>query len=108
MEDHKSFYFENNIVYWDDGPLLGNNWEGDTYKLDYNLYYNPKIDSIMFKDWTFDEWQKRGNDVHSLITDPFFVDLYNGDFTLEPESPAFKFGFRKIDMSTVGTRNRVK
>ena len=118
VEKHLSFTFENNIVYWDEGTLTGtkyifiyqgkpisrSNWEGDKYELDYNIYYNPEKDSIMFMNWTFEEWQKRGNDVHSLIADPLFVNPYNYNFTLKPESPAFELGFRQIDMSTVGPR----
>ena len=54
--------------------------------------------------WTFREWQERGFDVHSQIADPLFIDPYNGNFTLKPESPAFKLGFKRIDMSAVGPR----
>lgn len=108
MEEHVSFFFENNIVYWDKGPLLGSNWKDDKFILDYNLYYNPNPDSVKFKDWTFEEWKNRGYDVHSLIADPLFVDPYNGNFTIKPESPAFKLGFRQIDMSTVGPRKQIQ
>ncbi|MBN1291691.1 MAG: right-handed parallel beta-helix repeat-containing protein [Candidatus Latescibacteria bacterium] len=120
QEEHQSFVFENNIVYWTEGPLLGGNWnddtydiynpfdwkrqKGQTYECDYNLYYNPKNDSIRFKEWTFEEWKARGRDVHSKIADPLFADPENGDFTLSPDSPALKLGFLPIDVSTVGPR----
>ncbi|MCE5248891.1 right-handed parallel beta-helix repeat-containing protein [bacterium] len=104
MEEHLSFTFERNIVYWGERPLLGGNWSDNQYKLDYNLYYNTSGEPVMFKDWTFEQWQKRGQDVHSMIADPLFADPENGNFTLSSDSPAFKLGFKAIDMNTVGPR----
>ncbi len=119
-EPHLTIVFENNIVYWNEGPLLGGNWSGDTfevynpfeakrqmdktYELDYNVYYNPAVAEPKFKDWTFEEWKARGRDTHSIIADPLFSDPENGDFTLSGDSPALKLGFIPIDMSTVGPR----
>jgi parallel beta-helix repeat protein len=37
-EDHKSFDFVGNIVYWDDGKLLGSTWKNDNFFFDNNLY----------------------------------------------------------------------
>jgi len=37
-----------------------------------------------------------------------FVDLENDDYSLKPESPAFKVGFKPIDLSQVGLRGRDK
>ena len=51
---------------------------------------------------TFEDWQKRGHDRHSIIADPMFKDPDNGDFTLAPESPAIKLGFKPIDLSNTG------
>ena len=32
-ENHISFFFERNIVYWDnDSPLLGSNWNDDNFR----------------------------------------------------------------------------
>ena len=45
-----------------------------------------------------------GYDIHSFIADPKFVDIEKRDFTLQPDSPAFKLGFRQIDLSGVGVR----
>jgi len=104
MEDHLSFTFERNIVYWKDADLLGSNWKDDQYKLDYNLYYRTDGKPILFKDWSFDEWKKRGQDIHSLIADPLFCDVEHSDFSLQPESPAFRLGFQQINMTSVGPR----
>jgi hypothetical protein len=121
VEGHISFYFERNIVYWEEGPLLSGNWDFQpydaimspygtahrdsvTFVMDYNLYWNPKAsaDTITFAGRTFNEWKARGLDIHSLMADPLFVDPAHDDFTLRPESPAFALGFRPIDLRDVG------
>ena len=124
MEEHISFIFERNIFYFEgEQPLLGKAWGNLTYvhspgkpkimvedslteMFDYNLYYNPDktIDEIRFGDWTFEEWKARGQDEHSLYTNPGFANPAKGDFTLSDNSPAFLLGFRRIDMSNVGPR----
>ena len=48
-EDHISFFFERNIVYWDNGsPLLGSNWKDNNFRLDYNLYFHAGDKPIRF------------------------------------------------------------
>jgi hypothetical protein len=124
-EPHKSVFFENNIVYWTEGNLLAGNWEDMpytfhfhpknergtredslTFEMDWNLFYNPNLrrKEVRFKDLSWQEWQSRGRDVHSLYADPLFVDPQKGDFRLKPDSPAFNLGFKPIDTSTVGPR----
>ncbi|MBI1390334.1 MAG: DUF5123 domain-containing protein [bacterium] len=105
-EEHLSFYFENNIVYWKQGVLLGSNWKENKYKFDNNVYWNPDQSDFKFSQWTWDEWRAKGQDEHSVIADPLFADPENGDFTLAPESPALKLGFKPIDMSEIGPRKR--
>jgi parallel beta-helix repeat protein len=53
---------------------------------------------------TWDGWLKRGYEKNSIVADPKFKDPANRDYTLLPESPAFKLGFKAIDLSTVGLR----
>ncbi len=57
---------------------------------------------------SFADWKKRGLDANSITADPLFVDLENDDYSLKPESPAFKVGFKPIDLSQVGLRGRDK
>jgi hypothetical protein len=108
-EDHQSFRFERNIVYFDSGNLLGSNWAKDRYDLDYNCYFDARPgaapDSLKFAGATFEEWRKRGHDQHSIIADPLFVNPSAYDFRLQPESPALKLGFTPIDLKSVGPRS---
>ena len=107
VEPHISFAFERNIVYYDTGVLLGGNWAEDRYKMDYNLYFDASAKPVTFEGGSFDDWQKRGHDAHSLIADPMFVDPKKDDFRLKPDSPAFKLGFKQPDVSNVGPREPV-
>ncbi|MHB0998808.1 MAG: right-handed parallel beta-helix repeat-containing protein [Armatimonadota bacterium] len=104
-EEHKSFDFERNIVVWKDGPLLGSNWSSDNYKLDYNLYWNTGKRPINFAGMDLSEWQKKGQDVHSIIADPGFVDISKDDYRLRPDSSALKIGFKPIAMTGFGSSN---
>lgn len=101
-EPHLSFTFERNIVIWKEGPLLHGNWGDHQYKLDYNLYWHEGGGEVRFANWSLDEWRARGQDVHSLIADPLFVDPEKGDFRLRSGSPALKLGFKPIDLSRTG------
>ncbi|MCX8053547.1 MAG: right-handed parallel beta-helix repeat-containing protein [Armatimonadetes bacterium] len=105
-EEHTSFVFERNIIYYDRGQLLGSNWSDDSFKMDYNIYWNSSDNQVTFAGASFEDWRKRGYDLNSLIADPLFVDANKRDFRLKPNSPAFKLGFKEIDVSRVGPRNR--
>jgi hypothetical protein len=106
-EPGHSFDFEHNIVMWESGSLLDEEWKDNNFHFDNNLYFyngNGGSSAIRFGDLSFEEWQKRGQDLHSVIADPLFVDLQKGDFSLKPQSPALKIGFKAIDLSEVGRR----
>ena len=103
-EAHVSFTFERNIVYWDEGELLGSNWTGAGYVFDANLYWHTQTNTPTFSDLSFAAWQNRGQDSTSVIADPRFVDAAAFDFDLRPDSPALGLGFEPIDLSTVGPR----
>ena len=107
VEEHTSFTFERNLVYYDSGSLLGGNWAGDRYVMDHNLYFDASGRPVTFAGASFEDWKKRGHDQHSIIADPKFVDAKKHDFTLQPSSPAFGLGFKQIDLSRVGPRESV-
>jgi hypothetical protein len=102
-EDHLSFTFEHNLVYYREGSLLGGNWTwaGGNYAFDANCYWDVSGRPITFDGLTLEEWRsQRGQDLHSLIADPLFVDPDHGDFTLQPGSPALGLGFVPFDLET--------
>jgi len=111
-ENHISFVFERNIVYFNSGNLLGSNWANDKFKMDYNIYYDTRIGSdpakYRFGKDNLEQWRARGHDVHSVIMDPLFVDPEKYNFLLRPDSPALKFGFKQIDINDIGIRPKHK
>jgi len=100
-ESHRSFTFERNIVYWREGELLAGKWDDPNFTLDNNLYWREGGGEIKFAGLSWDEWRNRGLDVHSLIADPLFANPANGDFGLDPESPALSLGFEPIDVAKI-------
>jgi hypothetical protein len=124
-EEHLSFTFENNIVYYTTGKLLDGNWKTKpgSFLLRNNLYFkapksahsglaalapsNPHLPvnfdiPMTFDGMTFDQWQQKGNDQGSIVADPLFTDVANGDFRLKDGSPALKIGFKPFDYSKAG------
>jgi parallel beta-helix repeat protein len=105
-EPHMSFNFEGNIVYFDSGALLGSNWSGGQFQMNRNIYWDIRGGPILFAGNSFAGWQKQGRDTDSLVVDPQFRNAQNYDFTVLPSSPAWRLGWKQIDMSTVGPRVR--
>ncbi|MCC6858257.1 MAG: right-handed parallel beta-helix repeat-containing protein [Bryobacterales bacterium] len=103
-EPHLSFKFVNNIVYFDQGQLLGSNWTGENFELGRNVYFDVRGGEMRMAGKSFREWQQGGRDLGSVVADPLFVNAGNYDFRLRPESPALKMGFKPIDLSRVGPR----
>ena len=52
------------------------------------------------------DWKRKGYEKNSIVADPLFTDPVNDDYSLKPDSPAFKLEFVPIDLSTVGLRGR--
>ena len=87
-EDWISFYFKNNIVYWQSGKFIAGLQSGyqDRAVFENNIYW--KIDESNFEigGLSWEKWQKR--DRGSVIADPLFVAPNQGNFKLQPNSPA--------------------
>lgn len=105
-EEHLSFFFERNIIYWtNESPLLGSNWKDNNFRLDHNLYWHAGKPVTFPGGLSLEEWRKkRGQDKNSLIADPLFEDPEKDDFRLRSGSPALKLGFQPFDVSKAGTR----
>jgi parallel beta-helix repeat protein len=110
QENHISFVFERNIVYFDSGELLGGNWGGDRFVVGSNIYFDARPqarpETLRFAGASLDQWRQRGHDTNSLVADPRFLDPRQFDFRLSTNSPAFQLGFKAIDLSRVGVRPR--
>ena len=72
-------------------------------KADHNVFYSAG--DTAFSEEHIAEMQKLGIEENSVSADPLFVDIENGDFSLHPDSPALKLGFKSIDMSAIGLRD---
>ncbi len=105
---YKGEIFAHNIIVWRQGPLLNEaDWPDFNTLWDYNVYFHETGKPVTFlsgKKYTFEQWQAKGMDVHSVVADPMFVDPSNGNSSLKPGSPALKLGFKPIDISKVGPR----
>lgn len=102
VEDHLSFTFDRNIVYWKTGPLLAGRWKEIRIEMDNNCYFNAAGEPVTFVGLDLKAWQELGHDKHSIIADPLFVDPDNNDYRLKPGSPAEKIGFVPFDFTKAG------
>ena len=105
-EDHLSYTFEKNLVVFDRGDLLGGNWSGTPANFLHrdNVYWDYSARPVTFteKKLSLADWQKKGQDVGSLIADPLFEDPAKHDFRLKAGSPALALGIKSIDVSAMG------
>lgn len=78
--------------------------------LDRNIYYNTKgsftvstDNNAPSKDIALEKFiEQTGFDRESIVADPKFADAKNRNYSLLPDSPAFKLGFKNIDMNKIG------
>lgn len=77
---------------------------------DYNLVWHHGQPITIFqtgpkdvpKEQSWEQWQQRGFDRHSVVADPRFVDAAKGDYRLQPDSPALRLGFKPIPVEKIG------
>ena len=102
-EPHLGLTFANNIVYWKTGDLFKAKSLGERkMAFDNNVYFRAGGQPFDFMGLTFADWQKTGLDTHSVVADPKFADPDKLDFTLAPDSPALKLGFKPFDWRRAG------
>ena len=102
VEDHLSFTFEHNIIWYDRGVLMGGPWDRIRIRMDRNLYWDARGD-VLFLDMPLKKWQKKtGHDRHSRIADPGFRDPAKDDLTISDPAVVKKIGFRPFDPGRAG------
>ncbi|HEU5070007.1 MAG TPA: right-handed parallel beta-helix repeat-containing protein [Verrucomicrobiae bacterium] len=122
VEDHLSFTFEHNIVYWtNNSPALAGPWAANRQLTRSNCYWNASGAPVTFfgqslADWqhtpvpppatnsatSLPAWAGQGREAGTLIADPLFVDAAHNNFQLESNSPALKLGFHPFDAGQAG------
>ena len=84
-------------------------WKPEYATFDRNLIYcggdRPRVRATAVRGplrdiWS--KWQALGQDQASLVADPLFVAPGKHNYALQKSSPAFKLGFKPIDLSRVG------
>lgn len=101
-EDHTSFSFANNIVWFDSGTLGGIAWDKVDFKSDYNCYWDARTKNLeIVPGLSFKDWQSRGKDAHSVIADPGF-DPANGDYAIKNKRLSKKIRFVPFDYNEAG------
>lgn len=108
-EKHVTIRVLNNIFWWKNpaaGTYTGGGKEGPNESLpaDGNIYWcaGGTVKNDAFKRGTWEEWRAGGMDGNGAIADPLFRDPESGDWTLRPESPALKAGFKPFDWRRAG------
>ncbi len=102
VEDHLSFSFSHNIVWFNTGDLLSSRWDKINIESDNNCYWDARGKDIMFGELSFKEWQKSGKDQHSIIADPGFVNPQAFDFRIKNKVTIQKIGFKPFDFTKAG------
>jgi len=85
---------DHNLFWSDDGEFRACVTQGDHGKRTGN---GTETDVL-----SLTEWQALGYDRHSVFADPQFVGEANGDFRLQPDSPAHALGIEGVSMERWG------
>ncbi len=103
-ESHHSFTCERNIVYYQQGEVIGGeSARTGHHQFERNCYWNAAGKTPRFPGGlSLGQWQAKGQDTHSMLADPKFVDAERHDFRLQNDSPALRLGFQPIDISAIG------
>ncbi len=101
-EDHLSFTFERNIVYWREGNLLCRFWKDKNVRMHHNCYWNTSGPAL-FDGMPLEKWQQEtGHSEGSIVANPKFRDPEHYDFRLPADSPALRVGFKPFDYTRAG------
>ena len=103
VEEHLSFDFSHNIIYYSQGTMCGINWANVGHKSNHNCYFHTEgSDKINFQGLSFEQWQAKGQDRNSVIANPQFADKAAGNFTPQNKEMLDKIGFKVFDYTKAG------
>lgn len=102
VEDHRSFVFERNIVYYDQGELVSSRWNQVRHETRNNCYFHAGGGPVHFLGKTLEQQQAAGHEQGSIIADPKFADAESFHFMLADDSPALSLGFVPFETDDVG------
>ena len=104
VEEHTSFTFARNVVWWDaQVPLMRGDWSRGVASRD-NCYWHAAGPVRFPGGRDLVAWQELGHDVGSIVADPRFADPTRGDFTPADDSPLPGLGFVPLDPARAGPR----
>ena len=104
VEEHKSFRFARNIVWWNsEKPLVQGDWTTGIVTED-NCYWNAAGPVLFPGDKDLTARQQAGQDAGSIVADPAFAAPEAGDFRLTAGSPVWALGFAPLDDRAAGRR----
>ena len=103
-EDHRSFTFERNIVFWDTGGAITGSWSNFRADFNHNDYFAMGKGELKFGPGSWLDWTQKTMDRDSLISDPHFEHPFKDDFRIKPDSPALKLGFEPFNLDDFGPR----
>jgi hypothetical protein len=102
VEEHRSFSFLNNIVYYDSGVLLAGPWKKGRVAMSGNVYWRAGGKPVEVLGMPFEAWQSLGKDQGSVVADPLFRDPSGFDFTFRNASVVERAGFKPFDSARAG------
>ncbi|MFH1237792.1 MAG: right-handed parallel beta-helix repeat-containing protein [Candidatus Aenigmatarchaeota archaeon] len=102
-------FYRNNIIYYNNRyPELfyvttrpGGVFSPAVFQSDNNLYFSTTSSYSILNGSnkiTYEKWKSTGLDANSVIANPLFIDYTNGNFRLQPNSPAYGLGFKEFDV----------
>jgi parallel beta-helix repeat protein len=102
VEEHLSFNFTNNIIWFNSGSLLSSRWSQVKINSDNNCYWDARTKDVRFDKLSFKEWQASGKDRNSIIANPEFANPDGFDFRIKNKALMKKIGFKPFDYTKAG------
>ena len=97
--------FHPHVWFKDNGDIFRRNIVMGNHKNIFLQEWGKEVDYNLFpSEGALRKEQEKGVDKNSTFGDPLFVDSKKGDYRLEEDSPAFKIGFKNIDMDDFGVK----